>query len=148
LVSPFQLLVTNVFTFYGYNHFRKMFFSSDCTDTKFVRNFQICSDDRISFAVSLKKNRIFRGRHLEAKLNCFQNSTVADDYIHLRQTIYHLCQPFIILSGWLTTSVVDNHFKWLIIFPYGWYLTEIINNEVLHMIYDIHLMWTIFIYSS
>jgi hypothetical protein len=89
------------------------------------------------------------------------NSTAEDGNIHLRQAIYH-CRPFIILSGWLTISVIDNHSQWLITFPYGWYWTTIMNNEVLRTIiyyvgwyslktHDIQLQKMIFIceqYSS
>jgi hypothetical protein len=85
-------------------------------------------------------------------MNFFQNSTAADDYFHLQQTMFRLCRPFIILSGWLTTSVVDYHSKWLI---YGWYWTAIINNEVLRTIIyyvgwmdDINQLQMIFNYKT
>jgi hypothetical protein len=35
-------------------------------------------------------------------------------YIHLEQTIYHLCRPITIPSGWLSSPVVNNHPQWLI----------------------------------
>jgi hypothetical protein len=36
-------------------------------------------------------------------------------YFHLQQTIYHLCQPIIIPSGWLSPTVVEYHLQWLIV---------------------------------
>jgi hypothetical protein len=41
-------------------------------------------------------------------------------YIHLEQTIYHLCRPIIILSGWLSTPVVDYDLQWLNMISSGW----------------------------
>jgi hypothetical protein len=60
----------------------------------------------------------------------FQNSTAPDDYIHLRQTIYH--RPFIILSG----------------FDYLPDAIELQYNNLWSDTDDIHQQQMIFIYSS
>jgi hypothetical protein len=59
------------------------------------------------------------------------NTQEARWYIHLEQTIYHLCRPIIIPSGWWSSPVVEYHRQWLIVYSrinhHRWYLS--LSNE-------------------
>jgi hypothetical protein len=63
---------------------------------------------------------------LHPKNKLFRNSSAADD-IHLEQTIYHLCRPIIIPSGWLSSPVVDYDPQWLIMIPSGWISSPVVD---------------------
>jgi hypothetical protein len=56
-------------------------------------------------------------------------------YIHLQQTIYHLCRPIIIPRAWLWSPVVEYHPQWLIVIPrinhHRWY-SSLLNEYHFH----------------
>jgi hypothetical protein len=70
------------------------------------------------------------------KMNFLERFICGRWYIYLEQTIYHLCRPIIIPSGWLSSPVVDYDPQWLDIISSGWLLFQ--ESTIID---DIRLSW-------